>query len=57
MTNEQLDREIERAARNTRKLAALTDEHERSARETATPGAADARPVPHAPRTPYAVRG
>ena len=61
MRNEELDREIERAARNAKKVASLAAENERTARDVAavlstSTGASPTRHA-HAPRTPYAVRG
>ena len=61
MTNEELDREIERAARNAKKVASLAAENERTARDvpavlSTSTGASPTRHA-QAPRTPYAVRG
>ncbi len=57
MSNEELSREIERAARNRKKLAALAAENERAAKDVA---AVLAIPLPTAPpsvrRHPAAVR-
>ncbi|MBX7193328.1 MAG: hypothetical protein K1X94_14835 [Sandaracinaceae bacterium] len=58
MRNEELSREIERAARNRKKLAALEAENERAAKDVAALLAPP--PVPTAPppvrRHPAAVR-
>jgi hypothetical protein len=59
MTNEELDREIERAARNAKKVASLAAENERTARDVAAvlSPSTETSPTRHAPRNPYAVRG
>lgn len=59
MTNEELDREIERAARNAKKLASLAAENERTAHAVTAvlSTSMGTSPTHHAPRTPYAVRG
>jgi hypothetical protein len=58
MRNEELSREIERAARNRKKLAALEAENERAAKDVAAllGGAPVAATLPTV-RPPYAVRG
>lgn len=64
MKDAELQREIERAARNTRKLRALQAENERATAEVATvrgavaPTRAHTSPVtPNRPHPTYAVRG